>query len=286
MVDDEVMLHLPDGKDLVVEFVQPELPEGTVRNPRVKPTRLSSATPGQAWSPQSLQQHSQRSSVSTAAGVRSGSSIAATDASGSTTQTSVNTEYALSNGLFKKTTNAAWSGSIVASPATSATSPVEDPWLSFTNMSQWTPPDGSAFETSLMPSVEDPEAAIAPAESITSLEQFETAVSPTTSILRNPAPSVAIAPKARKKRAPRPPRGLSQEDEEDTKRESLLEKNRVAASKCRAKRKVRESDLRDEIHDKRQENDHLRSMLSELQAQARVLNEMLSGHKSCVNEAA
>lgn len=93
-------------------------------------------------------------------------------------------------------------------------------------------------------------------------------------------PPAPLPPRRRRPRRPRPKPQLSAA-EEDAKREKFLERNRVAAGKCRVKRKSRMTDLEVTKLDLEKQNSKLRMEHAALLNEASQARAMLMGHASC-----
>lgn len=71
------------------------------------------------------------------------------------------------------------------------------------------------------------------------------------------------------------------EPEEDAKREKFLERNRVAASKCRQKKKEWTNGLEDRLRHLQAENTHLKSFTATLREEVLTLKGEMLKHQSC-----
>ena len=76
---------------------------------------------------------------------------------------------------------------------------------------------------------------------------------------------------------------LSVGNPEDDKRKASLEKNRVAAAKCRVNKKEKTEQLQRDSHTKAQENGQLRGLVETMEAERNTLAAYLSAHASCVD---
>lgn len=72
-------------------------------------------------------------------------------------------------------------------------------------------------------------------------------------------------------------------DPEDEKRKASLEKNRVAAAKCRINKKERTEQLQRDSHTKAQENTQLRGLVENMEAERNTLAAYLDAHASCAD---
>ena len=70
---------------------------------------------------------------------------------------------------------------------------------------------------------------------------------------------------------------------EDDKRKTSLEKNRVAAAKCRVNKKEKTEQLQRDSHTKTQENGQLRGLVETMEAERNTLAAYLSAHASCAD---
>jgi hypothetical protein len=68
---------------------------------------------------------------------------------------------------------------------------------------------------------------------------------------------------------------------EDSKRKASLEKNRLAAAKCRVNKKEKTEQLQRDSHDKAVHNAYLRSQIASMSEEVRQLNTILLAHASC-----
>jgi hypothetical protein len=93
-------------------------------------------------------------------------------------------------------------------------------------------------------------------------------------------PPAPLPPRRRRPRKPRPKPELSQEEEE-AKREKFLERNRVAAGKCREKRKTWVTDLEDTKLDLENQNSRLRMEHSALLNEVNQTRSILMAHANC-----
>jgi hypothetical protein len=76
---------------------------------------------------------------------------------------------------------------------------------------------------------------------------------------------------------------LHRGDPEDEKRKASLEKNRVAAAKCRINKKERMEQLQRDSHTKAQENTQLRDLVETMKAERNTLAAYLDAHASCAD---
>ena len=76
---------------------------------------------------------------------------------------------------------------------------------------------------------------------------------------------------------------LSTGNPEDDKRKASLEKNRVAAAKCRVNKKEKTEQLQRDSHTKAQENNQLRGLVETMEAERNTLTAYLSAHASCAD---
>jgi hypothetical protein len=72
-------------------------------------------------------------------------------------------------------------------------------------------------------------------------------------------------------------------DPEDEKRKASLEKNRVAAAKCRINKKEKTEQLQRDSHTKAQENSQLRGLVERMEAERNTLAAYLDAHASCAD---
>lgn len=93
-------------------------------------------------------------------------------------------------------------------------------------------------------------------------------------------PPAPMPPRRRRPRKPRPKPQLSQEEEE-AKREKFLERNRVAAGKCRVKRKTWMTDLEDKMANLENQNSQLRMEHSALVIEINQARALLMTHTDC-----
>lgn len=70
---------------------------------------------------------------------------------------------------------------------------------------------------------------------------------------------------------------------EDEKRKASLEKNRVAAAKCRINKKEKTEQLQRDSHTKAQENGQLRGLVETMEAERNTLAAYLGAHASCAD---
>lgn len=70
-------------------------------------------------------------------------------------------------------------------------------------------------------------------------------------------------------------------NQEDDKRKASLEKNRVAAAKCRINKKEKTEQLQRDSHTKAQENGQLRGLVETMEAERNTLAAYLGAHASC-----
>ena len=68
---------------------------------------------------------------------------------------------------------------------------------------------------------------------------------------------------------------------EDTKRKASLEKNRVAAAKCRINKKEKTEQLQRDSHDKAVHNAYLKDQVMHMKQEVQQLNALLLAHASC-----
>jgi len=97
----------------------------------------------------------------------------------------------------------------------------------------------------------------------------------TTSPEANPQ-SQKPAPKKRGRR----PRVIKSKAEEDQLRQKFLERNRIAASKCREKKKDQTDKMQNDVHSLKAQNDALKYELQELRKQVRELKTIIEPHES------
>ena len=76
---------------------------------------------------------------------------------------------------------------------------------------------------------------------------------------------------------------LSTGNPEDDKRKASLEKNRVAAAKCRVNKKEKTEQLQRDSHSKAQENGQLRGLVDTMELERNTLAAYLSAHASCAD---
>jgi hypothetical protein len=74
---------------------------------------------------------------------------------------------------------------------------------------------------------------------------------------------------------------LGTANHEDNKRKASLEKNRVAAAKCRINKKEKTEQLQRDSHTKAQENGQLRGLVETMEAERNTLAAYLGAHASC-----
>jgi hypothetical protein len=74
---------------------------------------------------------------------------------------------------------------------------------------------------------------------------------------------------------------LSAANQEDDRRKASLEKNRVAAAKCRINKKEKTEQLQRDSHTKAQENGQLRGLVETMEAERNTLAAYLNAHVSC-----
>jgi hypothetical protein len=74
---------------------------------------------------------------------------------------------------------------------------------------------------------------------------------------------------------------LHTSDPADAKRKASLEKNRVAAAKCRINKKEKTEQLQRDSHTKAQENSQLRGLVETMEAERNALAAYLDAHASC-----
>jgi hypothetical protein len=70
---------------------------------------------------------------------------------------------------------------------------------------------------------------------------------------------------------------------EDDRRKASLEKNRVAAAKCRVNKKEKTEQLQRDSHTKAQENSQLRGLVETMEAERNNLAAYLGAHASCID---
>lgn len=95
-----------------------------------------------------------------------------------------------------------------------------------------------------------------------------------------PPPMTALPPRKRRPRKPKPRPHLSMEQEE-VKRNKFLERNRVAATKCRQKRKEWQSDLEETKFGLESQNSHLQMEYSGLVNEVSQIRAQLMSHANC-----
>jgi hypothetical protein len=95
----------------------------------------------------------------------------------------------------------------------------------------------------------------------------------TTSPEANPQP-----PQSGPKKRGRKPKIIKNEAEAAQMRQRFLERNRLAASKCRDKKKEWTNNMQQKVHDLKEHNTHLRFELAELQRQIEGLREIFQPH--------
>lgn len=93
-------------------------------------------------------------------------------------------------------------------------------------------------------------------------------------------PTTPLLPRRRRPRKPRAKPQLS-EEEEAAKREKFLERNRVAAGKCREKRKSWMTELEDAKLELEERNNRLRAEHGALQVEFNQMRALLMQHASC-----
>jgi hypothetical protein len=76
---------------------------------------------------------------------------------------------------------------------------------------------------------------------------------------------------------------LHSDNPEDDKRKASLEKNRVAAAKCRVNKKEKTEQLQRDSHTKAQENSQLRGLVETMEAERNNLATYLGAHASCID---
>jgi len=74
---------------------------------------------------------------------------------------------------------------------------------------------------------------------------------------------------------------LGTANQEDDKRRASLEKNRIAAAKCRINKKEKTEQLQRDSHTKAQENGQLRGLVETMEAERNTLAAYLGAHASC-----
>lgn len=94
----------------------------------------------------------------------------------------------------------------------------------------------------------------------------------------DPAPPV-------KKRRNRKPKKQPSEEEARLKREKFLERNRIAASKCRTKKKESTNVLEDQLREFQAERKRMEYEITELMVEIDKYKEMLQSHAGCGNRA-
>lgn len=104
---------------------------------------------------------------------------------------------------------------------------------------------------------------------------------PTHSKSTSVSSDIPPAPEPPKKRRGRKPKAVVDEHEEDHKRSTFLEKNRVAASKCRQKKKEYVSELEDTRSGLEDQNSHLQVEYHGLLGQVTQMKNELMCHASC-----
>ncbi|RDW88641.1 hypothetical protein BP6252_00673 [Coleophoma cylindrospora] len=95
----------------------------------------------------------------------------------------------------------------------------------------------------------------------------------------------AASPPPVKKRRNRKPKKQPSEEEARLKREKFLERNRIAASKCRTKKKESTNELEDRLREYQAERKRMEYVLNELMCEIDKYKEMLQSHAGCGNRA-
>ncbi len=106
---------------------------------------------------------------------------------------------------------------------------------------------------------------------------------PTDTPLPAPSPSTtATATTGRKRKSTRRPSSTDDgEVGDDHKRKQSLEKNRLAAAKCRVNKKEKTDRLQRDSHDKAVENAYLKDQVMRMKDEIQQMNSMLLAHANC-----
>ncbi|KAI9230407.1 MAG: hypothetical protein DHS80DRAFT_5825, partial [Piptocephalis tieghemiana] len=98
------------------------------------------------------------------------------------------------------------------------------------------------------------------------------------------SPSSSTPPSFSSSSSPPPsssPAPSASEESEEEKRQRFLERNRIAASKCRQKKKAWIRSLEEKAESAQKEHDNLRAKVSALQQEVAFLRGQLTKHHQC-----
>ena len=280
-VDDEVVHQLPNGQDLVVEFLNGGLRYASKPATQIGSVNANSSKPLKGWCPESvLQTHSSSSFPLIEEIFLSEPPSADNDLDYLIIDPSLPVECNPSE-VDSDRTWVADTESTTFGPCTFAISSFEDQWSGLCDSSEREPTDRSSFQLSSQPLAEAPDDVPEQLKNRIVPRELETLASCSNAVdsaaFSAAKPESAEAGKRSKKPSKRP------RDIEEVKREIILEKNREAATKCRARRKVKEEERQGELEKKIQENNLLRDTMLELQAQVDVMTEILAVHEACMD---
>lgn len=94
-------------------------------------------------------------------------------------------------------------------------------------------------------------------------------------------PQQTESPSPKQKRTRRSKKKAPTKEETEKKREEFLERNRVAASKCRNRKKEYTDKLQQSAHDLSIENARMKDTIMDLQAETMQLVQMVAAHRNC-----
>ena len=272
VVDEQVFQKLPNGQDLVVRFMSTT--QTTADSGCLSPTPYSSLA---------VRPSSPRSQIQKSHNLP----LAETGSLDRPPGTGINLDYLVTDAALmaqyinpsESDSDQIWTADSVGtssfSPPTSAYATSDNQWTDLRDSSDRTVTDWSSLQLFSQPSEMADDIPMGvddwpPTEAATVSTNAPDTVDSGAIHVDTPEPTTSL------KKPKRPYKPFQHAD--DSRRKVALEKNRKAAATCRSRKKIKEGEQRDDLRDKVQENNMLRSTLLDLQTQMNTLTEMLAEH--------